>query len=90
MEVSMKNVNINISVPGEILLTLREDDKQLALNMKRYTAIKLYQDRKLSVGQCAELAEMVEEDFIKLLGENKISIFDFSSSTDLEEDLKNA
>lgn len=86
----MKNVNINISVPGEILLTLREDDKQLALNMKRYTAIKLYQDRKLSVGQCAELAEMVEEDFIKLLGENKISIFDFSSSTDLEEDLKNA
>jgi len=86
----MKNVNINITIPGEILLTLREDDKQLALNMKRYTAMKLYQDRKLSVGQCAELAEMTEEDFIKLLGENRISIFDFSSSADLKEDLANA
>jgi len=86
----MKNVNINITIPGEILLTLREDDKQLALNMKRYTAMKLYQDRKLSVGQCAELAEMTEEDFIKLLGENGISIFDFSSSADLKEDLANA
>lgn len=86
----MKNVNINISIPGEILLTLRENDKQLALNMKRYTAIKLYQDKRLSVGQCAELAEMAEEDFIKLLGENKISIFDFSSIADMKEDFANA
>lgn len=86
----MKNVNINITVPGEILLTLRENDKQLALNMKRYTAIKLYQDKRLSVGQCAELAEMAEEDFIRLLGENKISIFDFSSAADMKEDFANA
>lgn len=86
----MKNVNINITIPGEILLTLRESDKQLALDMKRYTAIRLYQDKRLSVGQCAELAEMAEEDFIKLLGENKISIYDFSSEADLREDLANA
>lgn len=86
----MKNVNINISIPGEILLTLRENDKQLALTMKRYTAIKLYQDKRLSVGQCAELAEMLEEDFIRLLGENKISIFDFSSTADMKEDFANA
>lgn len=37
----MKNVNINITIPGEILLTLREDDKQLPLNMKRYTSSSL-------------------------------------------------
>lgn len=86
----MKNVNINITIPSEILLTLREDDKQLALNMKRYTAIKLYQDRKLSIGQCSGLAEMTEEDFIKLLGENRISIFDFRNSDDLKDDLTNA
>lgn len=69
---NLKNVNLNISVPSEILLTLRESDKQLALDMKRYTAIKLYQDKRLSIGQCAELAEMTEEDFIRLLGDNKI------------------
>lgn len=86
----MQNTNINISVPSEILLTLRKNDKQLALDMKRYTAIKFYQDKRLSVGQCAELAEMTEEDFIKFLGENRISIFDFSNQSSLKEDLKNA
>lgn len=86
----MKNVNINITIPGEILLTLRENDKQLALNMKRYTAVKLYQDKRLSVGQCAELAEMAEEDFIRLLSENKVSIFDFNSVAELKEDFANA
>lgn len=86
----MKNVNINITIPEEILLTLREDGKQLALNMKKYTAIKLYQDRKLSVGHCAQLAEMTEEDFIKFMGENGVSIFGFSSADDLKEDLANA
>ena len=86
----MKNVNIKITVPGEILLTLRENDKQLALNMKKYPAVKLYQDKRLSVGQCAELAEMTEEDFIKLLGENKVSIFDFKNAAELKEDFANA
>lgn len=86
----MKNVKLNITIPSEILLTLRENDKQLALNMKRYTAMKLYQDKRLSIGQCAELAEMSEEDFIKFLGDNKISIFDFKGTTDLKEDIANA
>jgi len=86
----MKNVNLNISVPCEILLTLRESDKQLALDMKRYTALKLYQDRRLSVGQCAELAEMTEEDFITFLGKSRISLFDYSNQESLKEDLANA
>ena len=86
----MKNVNINISIPSEILLTLRENDVQLALDMKRYTAIKLYQDKRHSVGHSAELAEMTEEDFIRFLGENSISIFDYSNYDSLKEDIANA
>ena len=86
----MKNVNLNISVPGEILLTLRESEKQLALEMKRYTALKLYQDKRLSVGQCAELAEMTEEDFITFLGKSRLSLFDYSNQESLKEDLANA
>jgi predicted HTH domain antitoxin len=60
------------------------------LNRKRYTAIRLYQEKRLSIGQCAELAEMAEEDFIKLLGKEKISIFDFNSTAEINEDLANA
>ncbi len=86
----MKETNLSVTVPSEILLTLRESDEQLALNMKRYTAIKLFKDKRLSIGQCAELSEMPEEDFIKLLGENNVSIFDFSDYDSLKEDLANA
>ncbi len=78
----MKNVNINISIPGEILLTLRESDNELALDIKRWTALKLYDEKKLSLGQCADLAEMSEEDFIKYLGSNKVSIFASAISLD--------
>jgi predicted HTH domain antitoxin len=83
-------VNINIEVPQEILLTLREKEYDLALDMKRWTALKLYADKKLTIGQCAELAEMNEEDFVKYLGANKISIFAFDSLEDLKEDIINA
>lgn len=86
----MKTTSINISVPSGILLTLRENDKQLALDMKRYTALKLFNDRKLSVGQCAELSEMPEEDFLRFLGENSVSLFDYSSQGVLREDMTNA
>lgn len=86
----MKNVNINISIPSEILLTLRESDKELALDMKRWTALKLFEEKRLSIGQCAELAEMNEEDFIKYLGSNKVSIFPYRSYKELGDDMDNA
>ena len=86
----MKNKNINISIPSEILLTLRESDAELALDMKRWTALKLFDEKRLSIGQCAELAEMNEEDFIKFLGTNKVSIFPYHSYKELGEDLNNA
>jgi predicted HTH domain antitoxin len=86
----MANININIAIPQEILLTLREKEFDLALDMKRWTALKLYANKKLTIGQCAELAEMNEEDFLKYLGLNQISIFTFNNSEDLKEDLKNA
>lgn len=82
--------NINISIPNEILLTLRETDSDLALNMKRWAALKLYEEKKLSIGQSAELAEMCEEDFINYLGSNKVTIFPYRSYNELAEDMKNA
>ena len=44
-----KNININISIPSEILLTLRESDAELALDMKRWTALKLFDEKRLCI-----------------------------------------
>jgi predicted HTH domain antitoxin len=86
--ITMKNVNI--SIPNEILLTLRESDKELALNMKRWAALKLFEEKRLSIGQSAELAEMTEGDFIKYLSASKVSIFPYRSYSELAEDVDNA
>ena len=82
--------NTNISLPEEILLSLRESSDNIVKDMKQTVAVKYYKERKLSLGQCSELAEMTKEDFIYLLSINKISIFNFEDDNELLEDIKNA
>ena len=55
--------------------------------VRKMTALELYKTRKISIGCCAELANMSEEDFIKFLGEQKVSVFYFD---DLEEFISEA
>ena len=81
-------VDIKVPVPEEVLLSLRVDNDEFAAQMKKLTALKLYENRKLSIGQSAAFAGMNETDFIKFLGQNKISIF--GSASDIAEDFSNA
>jgi len=85
-----KTTNLSVSVPSEIFLVLRESEVQFATNMKKFAALHLYQIRKLSIGQCAALADMAEEDFIYFLSENKVSIFECLDEQTLREELANA
>ena len=43
--------------------------------MKQALAVRYYTDKKLSLGQCAELAEMNEKAFINHLSMYGVSIF---------------
>ena len=83
-----KYANINVPVPQEILLSLRVNDEEFAVQMKTLTAVMLYESGKLSIGQAASFAGMDESDFIKLLGKHKISIF--GSAEEIAEDYANA
>ena len=83
-----KYVNVNVSVPEEVLLSLRVDGDEFAYQMKILAAMKLFEQHKLSIGQSAAFAGMDKLSFIKILGQNKISIF--GSALDIEEDFHNA
>jgi len=85
-----KTTNLNISIPSEIFLVLRESEIQFASTMKKFTALNLFQNNKLSIGQCAALADMTEEDFIYFLGANKVSIFEYLDELALRQDMANA
>lgn len=84
------NIQANIVVPQEILLTLRESKDEFIKELKITAATKYYKEKKLSIGQCSVLAEMSEEKFIKHLGEQGISIFNFEDEEELLEDIQNA
>jgi hypothetical protein len=81
-------VNISVPVPRDVLLSLRVESDEFAVQMRALTALKLCESHKLSVGQAAMFAGMTEEDFIKFMGCHEISIF--GSVADIKEDYANA
>lgn len=52
-------------------------------------ASKLYEDKKLSLGQAAKMVGLTKRAFIELLGKYGVSIFS-SSVSDLHSDITNA
>ncbi len=81
---------VSINVPEEILLNLHENEDDFAIYMKSMLAVDLYKNRKVSLGYCADIADMTKEDFIKYLGQNNISIFSFEDEKEFLEELANA
>lgn len=52
-------------------------------------ASKLYEDKRLTLGQAAKMVGLTKRAFIELLGKYGVSIFS-SSVTDLHSDIENA
>lgn len=81
---------VSINVPEEILLDLHESKDDFVVYLKCMLAMDLYKNKKVSLGYCADVADMTKEDFIKCLGENNISIFSFDGEREFLEELENA
>ena len=84
------SITTQVNIPENIILSLRNSAEEIGLEMKRALAIQYYNEKKLSLGQCADLAEMNKTDFIRYLSKYKISIFNFNSNDELLEDIRNA
>jgi predicted HTH domain antitoxin len=60
-----------------------------AFDIKMLLAAKLYEDRKLALGYCAELAGLSKRAFIELLGKYGVSLFS-RTADELQSDIDNA
>ncbi|MCD8020370.1 MAG: UPF0175 family protein [Clostridiales bacterium] len=81
---------IAVSIPDEVLYDTkmnREDAKSFA---RKAVALGYYTQSGVSLGYCAQIAGMTEEDFIRYLGFNHISIFHFDDEEEFMEELNNA
>jgi len=85
----MKIKEGTLEYPEEILISLKEDEKHFLKEVKILAAVKLYELNRLSLGKAAELAGVDKVDFIKVLGEHKVSIFKLTKE-ELAKDIKNA
>jgi len=81
---------VSFDVPEEVLLDLHEDKANFTEYIKCMVALDLYKNKKVSLGYCASTAGMSKEEFVKYLGENKVSIFNFESEDEFLEELANA
>lgn len=83
----MSITRAEVEFPEEILFSLKEKKDAFVGQMKLYTAMKLFEMGKLSLGKAAVLAGYKKWDFMHMLGQYKISVFSYEQS-EIEKDVK--
>lgn len=81
---------ISIKIPDAMLYDNHMNLEETTAFAQRLVALGYYTQKNASIGYCAQIAGMTEEDFIKYLGENKVSIFQFDNKDKFIEELENA
>jgi predicted HTH domain antitoxin len=80
---------IQIELPDEIFLSLKESPEELAQEIRMAAAAKLYELGKLSSGRAADLAGVSRVSFLQALARYGVAVFDLTEE-ELAQDLRNA
>ncbi|MFP5274019.1 UPF0175 family protein [Coleofasciculus sp.] len=80
---------IQLDIPEEILISLKETPETIARELQILAAVKLFELGKLSSGRAAQLAEISRVEFLILLGRYQVSPF-YLTPEELEQDINNA
>ena len=81
---------IALSIPTEVLFDTRMNDEEAMDFARKAVALRYYTAKGVSLGYCAEIAQMTKGAFIRFLGENGISIFHYDSEEEFREEIANA
>lgn len=81
--------SIQINLPDEIFISLKETPEELSREIRMAAAAKLYELGKLSSGRAAELAGVPRVSFLQALAGYGVSLFDLTEE-ELARDFHNA
>ena len=79
-----------INVPNEVLYDTHMNSEQATAFARKMVALGYYTHNNVSIGYCAEIAGLTEEEFIVFLGQNKIDIFQYEDDAEMMRDIANA
>jgi hypothetical protein len=81
---------VAVPIPDDVLFDMRMSAEEAQSFARRMTALGLYRVGGVSLGHCSEIAGMGKPDFIRFLGENVASIFQFDDEQEFLDELANA
>ena len=81
---------VAFSIPNEVLYDTKMSKSDTIAFAKRAVALCYYTQNKVSLGYCAQIAEMTKGEFIRYLGENGVSIFQYDDEQEFIEETNNA
>lgn len=81
---------VAFSIPNEVLYDTKMSKSDTIDFAKRAVALCYYTQNKVSLGYCAQIAEMTKGEFIRYLGENGVSIFQYDDEQEFIEETNNA
>lgn len=81
---------VRINIPSEVLYDTHMRASDAAAFAKKMVALGYYTQNNVSIGYCAQIADLTEEEFIAFLGQNHIDLFRFENDEELMRDIANA
>ncbi|MEW6378516.1 MAG: UPF0175 family protein [bacterium] len=76
----MKTEEVKFDISEDILASLKSGIEDFKREIRSIAAIAYYKEKKLSLGKAAQLAGMNRLDFMDLLAEKRITVFDLDES----------
>ena len=81
---------IALKIPEGVLFDTKMNLQDAEKFIRGVVALEYYKNQGVSIGYCAEIAGMTEENFLQFLGENKISVFKFDDDAEFLSEVANA
>ena len=81
---------VMVNVPNEVLYDTHMSTAEATAFARKMIALGYYIHNNVSIGYCAEIAGLTEEEFMLFLGQNKLDIFHCEDDEELMRDVENA
>lgn len=73
----MEMMTLEVIVPKDLFAALGFTQTQAVEQLKEFSVVGLYQERRISAGKAAELLNLTKAEFVRLLASKGMSYFDY-------------